>query len=273
MNEKFLHFVWKNQLYDDTSLITANGLPLEILNPGTYNTDSGPDFLNARVKIGSTEWAGNIEIHLNSSMWYQHKHHLDPAYNNVILHVVVSFDREVRSLEGAELETLIIRPEANVLKRFRDYMNVKSGILCREDLDRIDLYFVRHWINKLAVARVEDKTLEIADILNKTNSDWEETLYIVLSSGFGLKVNSQAFRELAVRLPLKLIRKHADNPLQVEALLFGQAGMLDRGILPGMSGDEYFGSAHDGHLAGLMATACRNRVIIGRHDAIERKKR
>ena len=227
-------------MFSENNLFTANGLPVKIIHPGNYNNNAGPDFFDARIVIDGTEWAGNIEIHLDASMWYSHRHHLDKAYNNVVLHVVARFDREVHTESGRELETLIIKPEVNVLRRFKDYMESRSGIVCREDLKDIDSYYIRHWINKLAISRIEDKTRSIKDILEQTGSDWEETLYIVIAKAFGLKVNTSAFYELALKLPLKLIRKHSDNPVQVEALLFGQAGLLETDILPGMSGDKYF---------------------------------
>ena len=240
MNEHFLHFVWKNSLFEITNLHTSRSLPLSIIDPGIHNNDSGPDFLNARIIIDGTEWAGNVEIHLESSMWYTHRHHLDRAYNNVILHVVYKHNRECRTQSGAEIETFIIEPCRSVLARYNEYMNDPTLIVCRSDLMAVDSYYLRHWINRLAVQRIQNRSEKFSALLAENNSDWEETLYILLAESLGMKVNRDSFVSLARRLPLKLIRKHADNLIQVEALLFGQAGMLGYDYYRSKTGDEYY---------------------------------
>lgn len=240
MNEHFLHFVWKNKLYKTDNLFTSDKLPLSIIDPGTYNKDSGPDFLNARIIINGTEWAGNVEIHLESSMWYSHRHHLDRAYNNVILHVVGKHNRECSTESGIKIDTFVIKPDRGVTSRFREYMNDPSLIVCRNDLKDFDPYYFRHWINRLAISRIQVRSDKLSSLLAESNSDWEEALYIVLAENLGMKVNRSSFASLARRVPLKLLRRHADNLLQVEALLFGQAGMLSHDCLKSKTPDEYY---------------------------------
>lgn len=227
MNEHFLHFVWKNGLFDKGDLRTISGLDVEIINEGLYNRDSGPDFLDARLRIGETVWAGNIEIHHRSSSWFEHKHHLDRAYNNVILHVVSYNDRHAVTAGGVTPETIEIKADKDVVKRYSIYMQNGSLIACKNDIHLLDSFFIRHQIFQLAVERLERKTRRIREMLNQTLNDWEEVLFRLLASNIGLNINRQPFEQLARIVPLRLIRKHSDSLMQVEALLFGQAGMLN----------------------------------------------
>ncbi len=226
MNEHFLHFVWKNGLFDFNSLKTATDDNVKIICAGLYNRDSGPDFLNARLKIAKTEWAGNIEIHYRASSWFEHRHHKDKAYNNVILHVVVINDRQAVTAKGLPVDTVEIKIVPGVEERYIDYLREESLIACRADLNKINTFTVRHAIFQMSVNRLERKTRRIKLLLEATKNDWEEVLYRLLASNIGLNVNSEPFMQLSTRVPLRLIRKHSYNILQVEALLFGQAGLL-----------------------------------------------
>lgn len=240
MNEHFLHFVWKNGLFDKSSLKTSCNSSVEIIDPGLYNRNSGPDFLNARIVIGETEWAGNVEIHYRASSWFKHKHHNDNAYNNVILHIVVIDDMEAVSASGSAIATIEIKVDSNVVKCYKRYMSDESLIACRKDLNMIDRFSIRHWIFQMAVERLKRKTERIKLLLQQTLNDWEEVLYRLIASNIGLNVNRQAFELLAAKTPLKIIRKHSDNILQVEALLYGQAGFLEPGLFDMEPGDLYF---------------------------------
>jgi len=240
MKEKFLHFIWKNCLFGLKELETVSGNKLVILDPGTYNRDAGPDFFNSRIRINKTEWAGNVEIHINSSDWYRHKHHLDHSYDNVILHVVVNDDARVETASGNEPYTFIINWESQVEERYFDYLNNPHVIACHRDISAIPQFSLRHWISRMAIERLENKISTFKDTLSATNNNWDETLYRLLSRYFGMKVNSDPFYLLACHMPLKIIRKHVDNRLQVESLLYGQAGMLEPGAFEKEIYDEYY---------------------------------
>lgn len=240
MREEFLHFIWKNRLFGTEHLYTRDGRHLVVIEPGDYNRDAGPDFFNSRLKIGETEWAGNVEIHLNASDWYRHRHHLDHAYDNVILHVVANYDRVVESAGGTVPGTFIISWEAAVEEKYNEYLNKPNIIACRYDLYKIPAFTVRSWTGRMAEQRLEGKMMGIMETLSLTNSDWDETLYRMLAKYFGMKVNAGPFTLLSLSLPLRIIRKHADNRLQVEALMYGQSGMLESGAFDKEIYDEYY---------------------------------
>jgi len=239
MKEEFLHYVWKYRLYDCESLVDSNGNRIEVIVPGEYNRDSGPDFFNARLKIGDTLWAGNIEIHVNSSDWFRHGHDSDHIYNNVILHAVFVSDRKAVTASGITPPELVLCPLPGIYEKYLKYANNPLLIACQNDLQHVDGYFVTHWLNYLAVERLQEKAGAIEEILVETGNDWEETMYRLLARYFGARVNTDNFERLARSLPLKIIRKHADNRLQVEALLFGMAGMLDGELFREAVGDRY----------------------------------
>ena len=240
MNEYFLHFAWKNLLFDQAELTSCCGSKLKVLFPGDYNRNSGPDFLNARVEIDGTCWAGSIEIHYRSAMWFEHGHHRDHAYNNVILHVVMINDRQALTASGASPETLEMNISRSILERYRKYMEEYSLVACSSDLHLLDPFFIRHRLHSLAIGRLERKSKVSAGVLSATGNDWEETIYRIIAGHLGMKVNQAPFMQLATRTPVKILRKHADKPLQVEALLFGQAGFLGEGRCFEDADDEYF---------------------------------
>ncbi|MCA1757566.1 MAG: DUF2851 family protein [Bacteroidales bacterium] len=239
MREEFLHFVWKNSLFESDSLIATDGSVIEIVDTGTYNRDSGPDFFNARIRTDDAIWAGNVEIHLKSSHWYSHGHHKDKAYNNVILHVVGEDNSDTFNEAGMKVLTVTLRFKSSVFDKYTEYLGAPGIIGCSADLWKLSPFIVRNWISGCAVERLEEKGGRIRPVLHELNNDWEETLYRFIAAYFGHNVNSEPFYRLASSLPLSLIRKHSDNLLQIEALLFGQAGMLEEGMFSEGAGDEY----------------------------------
>ena len=240
MREEFLHFVWKNSLYESNRLNAADGSIVQVVDPGIYNRDSGPDFFNARIRIDDTTWAGNVEIHLDSSHWYTHGHHKDRAYNNVILHVVAENSSETFNEAGNPVLTATLRFKPSVYDKYNEFLITPGAIGCRNDIGRLSPFIIRNWIYRCAIERLELKAERIRPVLHELNNDWEETLYRFIATYFGHNVNSDPFYRLASSLPLSIIRKHADNILQVEALLFGQAGMLEEGLFKEGVGDEYY---------------------------------
>lgn len=235
MKEEFLHYLWKYRLFKNGNLESANHEIVEVLNPGIHNYDSGPDFFNAKVKINDTVWAGNIEIHVNSSDWYAHNHHKDKAYDNVILQVVYNHDKDVVRTNGQLIPTLEIKFDQELLKNYKSLIKSENWIPCQNNISKVDSFTVQNWLEKLTIERLEEKSGKIYELLKQTSNSWETAFYFQLARNFGFKLNSDPFEQLAKSLPLAYLAKHKDNLFQIEALLFGQAGFLND-----ESGDEYY---------------------------------
>jgi hypothetical protein len=240
MKEEFLHYLWKHRLYDADNLIDNDGNKIEVINTGEYNRDAGPDFFNARISIAGTVWAGNIEIHTRASHFDLHGHQRDPAYNNVILHVVAEKDKKVFNTLGEEVLTSEITFDPLLYEKYADLINNPGIIACQDELKCVDSIFVNHWLSSLVIERLQQKADMILRLLSETGNDWEEVFYRVLVRYFGFRVNTEPFEMLATALPFRIIRKHADNRFQVEALLFGTAGMLEEGLFREAVNDKYF---------------------------------
>lgn len=235
ISEEFIQFIWKNRLFEDSSLKTTEHEKLEILETGVQNFNAGPDFLNARVKIGNTLWAGNIEIHINSSDWHKHEHGRDKAYSNVILHVVVNHDMEIYRSESEKIPTIKINYKPKLFDNYLQLVDAEKWIPCQSEINKVDNFFVTHWISKLTIERLENKANSIKEQLLENNNHWEEVFYRQIARNFGYKINAEPFEWLAKSLPINIIAKHKNNISQIEALLFGQAGFLEKELE-----DDYF---------------------------------
>ena len=240
MKEEFLHFLWKYGLYDYQKLCDSEGNIITVIHPGEYNRNAGPDFFNAQISIDGTIWAGNVEIHTKSSHFNLHGHHLNPLYDNVILHVVAENDKRVYNSKGEELFTVELKFDELLIEKYNYLINNPFVIACQDDIDKIDRILQRNWLESLAIERLEEKSTSILKILSETNNNWEETFYRLLSRYFGFKVNTEPFERLSRLLPLNIIRKHADNRFQIEALLYGTAGFLQEGFFKNISNDNYY---------------------------------
>jgi hypothetical protein len=240
MKEEFLHYLWKYRLYNQDNLFDNDGNKITVIHPGEYNRDSGPDFFNARISIGGTLWAGNVEIHTRSSHFDNHGHHFDPVFNNVILHVVAENDRRVFNSKGEELLTTEIVFDPSLYEKYLSLVNNPYIIACQDEIKFLDRIFVRLWLNSLIIERIQNKSELILKIFSETGNDWEETFYRLLSRYFGFRVNTEPFEMLASALPFRIIRRHADNRFQIEALLFGTAGMLEEELFKETLSDEYY---------------------------------
>ena len=236
MNEEFLQYVWKFQLFNHYNLRTSSEETVQIIHPGIQNFDSGPDFFNAKIKIGDTVWAGNVEIHIKSSYWNTHKHQFDAAYNNVILHVVYEDDKITYSFDDRELPVLAINEHMDSIleKNYIELINNQNWIPCSNQINEVKDIYIKNWLSKVLVGRLENKAIAIEEHLIANKNNWEEVFYQFLAKGFGFKINAQPFLMLAYALPIKYLHKHSDNLFQIEALLFGQAGLLNRDFV-----DEY----------------------------------
>jgi hypothetical protein len=227
MTEEFLHYIWQYRLYSP-SLILRSGEKVEVLIPGIHNSDSGPDFFNARIRIGETIWAGNIEIHIQSSDWKRHNHHHDMSYDNVILHVVWRHDTDIFRNDGTPIPTLELDGLYNehAWKNYLGFMTSQKWIPCDSMIAGVDHFVRNSWLDRILVERLERKALQVEHILSLTNNDWAHTFYRLLARNMGFKLNNQAFEMLAQSLPYQFLAKHADDLFQIEAMVFGQAGLL-----------------------------------------------
>jgi hypothetical protein len=240
MKEEFLHYLWKYSLYDKEKLVDTEKNKIIVIDPGIYNHDSGPDFFNARISIDGTVWAGNIEIHTRSSHFDIHGHQHDPLFNNVILHVVAENDKPVFNSRGEEILTAEIQFDDTYYEKYTSLVNNPYIIACQEDIRKIDSILLKHWLNTLIIERLQTKSESILKIYSETGKDWDETFYRLLTRYFGFRVNTEPFEMLATALPFRIIRKHTDNIFQIEALLFGTAGLLETGLFKEALSDEYY---------------------------------
>lgn len=226
MTEKLLQFIWRFRYFNQHELCLESGESLHILYPGQFNTNQGPDFLDARIKIGNTTWAGNIELHLHSSDWNKHAHEGDPNYNNVVLHVVWENDL---AADKKSMPLLVLRQRIPklLLEKYKEWMNSGSFIPCSKNIQQVPAIVWMGWKQRLLAERLPRKATIVTQYLEQANDHWEETLWWLIAANFGIKVNAAAFEAVARSLPLQILAKHKSQLHQLEALLMGQAGLLD----------------------------------------------
>lgn len=227
--EKLYHYLWKSSMFG-RKLTDASGMEVEVVDPGRLNTDSGPDFFNSKVKIGGEAWAGNVEIHVKASDWYRHGHHNDPAYDSVILHVVGVSDKRVKRTDGTLIPQVELTMPEEFFRRYERLHSDADDIRCSSYLSSIPQLALTDWLESLAIERIQKKSERVLDIYNSCGCDWEQTAFVLLARGLGFGLNGDPFEILARSIPLKVLHHHSDNPLQIQAILFGQAGMLDSSL-------------------------------------------
>lgn len=233
MKEAFLHFVWRYKKFQLTPLTTTQNQAVHVHTLGQYNTNSGPDFFNAKIEIDQQLWAGNVEIHVKSSDWYAHKHETDTNYDNVILHVVWDDDVEVFRKDGTVIPALELKHyvDAAVIERYNNLLKANTTwINCEQDIAEVDKFSLTNWLERLYIERLEQKSELILKLLKNSQNDWEAVLFKLLAKSFGLKVNADAFLSVANSFDFSLVRKLQSNSLQLEALFFGQAKLLEHSL-------------------------------------------
>lgn len=228
MQEEFLHYIWQHKLYLPNKLITTNKEKIEVIHPGHINTDAGPDFFNAKIRINNTLWAGNVEIHLSEDDWQNHQHHTNPAYDNVILHLVNTLGSGTLNSKGNLVPVCQIQYQAQILDRYNNLILNKEWIACQSVISKVDSFILEQWLERLLVEKLEEKSELITQLLQSNNNDWDQVFFILLARSFGFSTNGQPFEMMARRTPLKVLLKHADNIFQLEAILYGQSGFLDQ---------------------------------------------
>ncbi len=229
MSESFIHYLWQFQYFSKHNLRTTQGEDIVVFHPGFKNTHAGPDFYQSRLKIGDLEWVGSVEIHIHSSSWQTHNHNVDESYENVVLHVVWSDDKPVKRIDGSIIPTLELKSRVDDVLHlaYKKLVNSPEEIPCASSFEKVSDITKLSMLDRTLSERLETKTEVVNQLLLRNNNDWEETVYQVLAKNFGFHVNADPFLQLAQNLPYKIIMKHSDKLVQIEALLFGQAGFLE----------------------------------------------
>lgn len=231
MREDLLHFIWKYRKLELTDLFTSNNEPVSIVDSGTHNLLSGPDFFNAKISIDGQLWAGNVEIHLNSSDWYMHRHEKDANYHSVILHVVWSDDSSIFRKDGSEIPTLELKNYIGeeLLDSYQGLFDKKqkSFINCEKDIDKTDIFLIQNWLERMYFERLESKSDFVFELLERSKNDWEQVLFTLLLKNFGLKINGEAFLSVSNHLDFSTIRKLRLEVEQLESVFYGMSHLLD----------------------------------------------
>ena len=230
MKEDFLHYIWQFKKFDFSDVKTVQGESLTILNSGQYLQKAGPDFFNAQIIIGNQKWAGNVEIHLKSSDWYVHHHETDSNYESVILHVVWEHDTEVFRKDNSEITVLELKnyiPKA-IIESYNALASAKSWIYCEKEIQNIDTFILKNWQEKLFFERLSRKVEPIQKLLLETENDWEAVLFCLLAKNFGLNTNGEILMKVAKSIPFSIVRKESFELENLEALLFGRSGLLEK---------------------------------------------
>lgn len=226
--EELMQYVWQHRLWPSRDMRTVDGRPVQVIDPGSLNRDAGPDFFNAKIKIDGELWSGNVEIHVRASDWRRHNHHLDMAYDSVILHVVGVDDLAIRRTNGEIIPQLHMPCAKDLASRISTLINdPHNELACSHDIADVPSLYVTDWLSSLAYQRIYSKVERIQGLLSRFSNDWEEACYVTFARALGFGINSEPLQRLAMSLPLRFMRKHSDSLTSMEALLFGQAGFLN----------------------------------------------
>ena len=237
MTEQLLHYLWHHKIYPLEPLATTEGMPVEVIDPGLPNRNAGPDFFNAKVKIGGTLWVGNVEVHLRSSDWVRHGHHADRAYDNVVLHVVGEADACVERTDGRPVPQLVLPCPDGVARRYDELRQAEVMPPCYTIIPSLPRLTVHSWLSALQAERFGQKAEAIRQRLERCEGYWEDAFFITLARNFGFGLNGDTFEAWAGRLPFRAVDKHRDNLFQVEAFFLGMAGLLDEDV---PDADDYY---------------------------------
>ena len=222
-----MQYIWQHRLWLSEDMVTNDGRRVRVIDPGLLNTDAGPDFFNAKVEIDGHLWVGNVEIHVRASDWKRHHHDEDPAYDSVILHVVEKDDAPVHRINGELIPQVELRVSPRFNECYNRLVNATVELPCAARIKEVPQLTITEWIEALAFERLHGKVDRVRELYDRFNGSWEDICYVMLARTLGFGINNDAFERLARVTPLRLLHKHSDSILQVEALLFGQAGLLN----------------------------------------------
>lgn len=231
--EQLLHYVWKHKLFPVKPLQTTDGQSIEIIDTGLWNHNSGPDFFNAKIKINGVLWVGNIEIHMKASDWKLHHHDGNTDYDSVILHIASDIDYEPHRSNGEKIPQMELHYPEYLVDNYNELIRTARYPACYRIIPNIQKIILHSWLNTLQIERFEEKTGRIYSLLGKTGCNWEDVFFMTLARNFGFGTNSDAFEIWARSIPLRAVDKHRDSLFQIEAIFFGQSGLLELPV------DEY----------------------------------
>lgn len=230
--ESLIHYTWKHRLFPLVPLATTDGQPVEVIDPGMENRNDGPDFFNAKVKISGTLWVGNVEIHTTASDWYAHGHDTDKRYDSVVLHVAATVDRLVMRTDGTPIPQMELQVPEHIVKNYRELQATDHYPPCYRVIPELSNLMIHSWMSSLLYERLDMRAAQIAARYEAHDKNWDDALFCTIARNFGFGTNGEAFDEWARRIDFRAVDKHADNLLQVEAIFFGQAGLLDETTIP-----------------------------------------
>ena len=233
--EQLLHYVWKHKLFPLRELVTTTGQQVEVIDTGLANTNAGPDFFNAKIKLDGVLWVGNVEIHQRASDWERHGHHTDKTYDSVILHIAEEIDAEVHRSNGEVIPQLQLSCPAHVRANYQELLETDSYPPCYRLIPTLPAFTTHSWMSALQTERFGQKAAALGERLQRCNGNWEDAFFITLARNFGFGLNGDAFEAWANRIPLRAVDKHRNDLFQIEAIFFGQAGILED-----EDGDEYY---------------------------------
>jgi len=246
--EILLHYTWKHKLLPLKQLTTNDGRDVEIIDTGLHNHDAGPDFFNAKVRIGGTLWVGNVEIHDRASDWYEHGHDSDPRYDNVVLHVCEVVDTEVKTADGHYVPQLQLSVPQHVREHYEELLKTDQYPPCYKIIPDLSRLTVHAWMAALQTERLERKTNDIRHRAERCNGSWEDAYFVTLARNYGFGINSDTFEEWAYNIPLQAVGHHRDDLFQIEAIFMGQAGLLELDTIPAHYQQD---ALNDGYFARL----------------------
>lgn len=230
--EQLLHYVWKHKLFPLVELKTTDGKPVEVIDPGLHNHNSGPDFFNAKVKINQTLWVGNVEIHDKSSDWFLHGHDKDQAYDNVVLHVTGKSDVEVMNTAGQYIPQMVLEVPSTIRENYEELLRTDQYPPCYQIIPDLTTLNIHAWMAALQTERLEQKTEAIIRRVKRMNGSWENAYFLTLARNYGFGINGDTFEEWATHIPFSAIAHHRDKLFQIEAVFMGQAGLLNINAIP-----------------------------------------
>lgn len=233
--EQLLHYLWKHKIFPLRELRTTTELPVEVIDAGLPNMNSGPDFFNAKIKIDGTLWVGNVEIHTCASDWYRHGHDKDKAYDSVILHIVQNVDSEVFRTDGQKIPQMQLCCPEYIRKNFDELQQADRYPVCRDIIKNLSKLTIHSWMSALQTERFQQKAEQVEKRLERCDGNWEDAFFVTLARNFGFGLNGDAFEQWAEMIPFRAVDKHRDSLFQIETIFFGQAGLLEEDI-----NDDYY---------------------------------
>lgn len=233
--EQLLHYTWKHKLFPLRELRTTDGRLVEVIHPGMHNANSGPDFSEAKIKIDGVVWVGNVEIHTRTSDWFRHHHDKNKSYENIILHVASDIDCRLHYPDGQEIPQLQLDVPTYVQENYTELSHNDHHPRCKAVVEKLPQLMVHNWMTTLMLERFEERAKQILARRENLDKDWESTLFVTIARNFGFGLNGDAFETWASSIPMNAVAKHRDNLFQIEAIFFGQAGLLNADLQ-----DEYF---------------------------------